>query len=295
MNILSKIILMITTMQFSTAIIFPQQNSQTENKYVFTEDHFSSHIETWKDIFKKTGLKDQPNLHYLEVGVFEGRSFFWMLDNVLTNKASSATAIDVFLDNYWDTFQHNVEDSGAKSRIQIHKGPSREVLRTLPFKSYDIIYIDASHLSRDVISDAVLCWELLKTDGILIFDDYLWFQEALPKDLRPKEAINFFLLAYGGSLEILNKGYQIIVRKKECPCCNETCIPIGDDFLFNWYTKKLYDRKNSKYINLNNGQIEYIDKLLGKLPATHRPIDASEQKVYDSIIQEILLKIKSNR
>ena len=32
------------------------------------------------------------------------------------------------------------------------------------------MYIDGSHAARDVISDAVLAWALLRPGGVLIFD-----------------------------------------------------------------------------------------------------------------------------
>ena len=37
----------------------------------------------------------------------------------------------------------------------------------------DLIYIDGSHLAKDVLSDAILSWKLLKPSGVMIFDDYL--------------------------------------------------------------------------------------------------------------------------
>lgn len=40
---------------------------------------------------------------------------------------------------------------------------------------FDFIYVDGLHLSQDVLYDALLSFDLLKVGGILIFDDYLWF------------------------------------------------------------------------------------------------------------------------
>ena len=52
--------------------------------------------------------------------------------------------------------------------------PSQVVLRRLPLETYDIIYIDGSHATSDVLEDAVLSYRLLKPGGLLIFDDYHW-------------------------------------------------------------------------------------------------------------------------
>jgi hypothetical protein len=40
--------------------------------------------------------------------------------------------------------------------------------------TFEFIYIDGSHDASDVMTDAVLAFQLLKEDGYLIFDDYLW-------------------------------------------------------------------------------------------------------------------------
>ena len=39
--------------------------------------------------------RGRPGLRYLEVGVFEGRSLLWMIDQVLTHPSSQATGIDI--------------------------------------------------------------------------------------------------------------------------------------------------------------------------------------------------------
>lgn len=41
---------------------------------------------------------------------------------------------------------------------------------------FDLIYIDGSHMRLDVLTDAVMAWQLLRVHGILVFDDYEWNQ-----------------------------------------------------------------------------------------------------------------------
>ena len=33
-----------------------------------------------------------------------------------------------------------------------------------------------SHSARDVLSDGIMCWELLRRGGVMVFDDYAWDQ-----------------------------------------------------------------------------------------------------------------------
>jgi len=86
-------------------------------------------------------------------------------------------------------------------------------LRRLPLNTYDIIYIDGSHLAMHVLTDAVLCWDLLKNNGVIIFDDYKWNLDR-PAQLRPKSAIDSFLVCFGGCLEVIHRGYQVIIKKQ---------------------------------------------------------------------------------
>jgi predicted O-methyltransferase YrrM len=49
---------------------------------------------------------------------------------------------------------------------------------------FDFIYVDGSHQAPDVLCDALLSFRLLKNNGVIAFDDYLW-QEQLPYGTDP--------------------------------------------------------------------------------------------------------------
>lgn len=78
---------------------------------------------------------------------------------------------------------------------------------------YDFIYIDGSHVAKDVLTDACMAWPLLKPAGFMVFDDYLW---GPPRDVlhRPKVAIDAFCNLFAEEVEIVHVGYQLVVRKK---------------------------------------------------------------------------------
>lgn len=42
----------------------------------------------------------------------------------------------------------------------------------------------------------MLCWELLKQDGILIIDEYLWRKDEAPINTTPKIAVDSFITIY---------------------------------------------------------------------------------------------------
>jgi predicted O-methyltransferase YrrM len=70
---------------------------------------------------------------------------------------------------------------------------------------FDLIYIDGSHQAPDVLTDAVMSFQLLKVGGVMIFDDYLWtmdkpgFQDVLK---MPKPAIDAFLNIFQRKMSI---------------------------------------------------------------------------------------------
>jgi predicted O-methyltransferase YrrM len=209
--------------------------------YAFGEDWFSS----WQPIWERhlAPLRGKPGLHYLEVGPYEGRAFFWMVDHVLTHPTSRATAIDVFVRgssthydaSYESTFRKNLALSGAEERVTVIKGRSQVELRPLPLDSFDVIYIDGSHDTPDVLADLVLSWALLKDGGLLILDDYRWGPEW-PSDIRPALAINAFVSSFAREIRIVHRQYQMILTKRPDPCepvHYEACSVLGP-YLYDW-------------------------------------------------------------
>ena len=94
----------------------------------------------------------------------------------------------------------------------VNRGPdSAAVLRRLP-PGFDVASVDGSHVARDVLTDAVLTWPLLKSGGLLIFDDYGWNH---PDRLQqPRPAIDAFVDLFAPELELIHMEYRVIVRKK---------------------------------------------------------------------------------
>jgi predicted O-methyltransferase YrrM len=209
------------------SFISEQPEFLPDEPFRFTHDYFTQNIEQWnKDLARFVA---QPNLAFLEVGSFEGRSACWLLQKILTQESSRLTCIDLFeqgrsqgafdttgLDSNRmsteDRFDYNIQQTGASERVEKLRGNSHELLRSLPDSHYDFIYIDGSHIAKDVLEDAVLAWRLLKTRGVVTFDDYEWRDE--PDPLRcPKIAIDAFLRVYEGHYRVVHKGYQVTLEK----------------------------------------------------------------------------------
>jgi predicted O-methyltransferase YrrM len=180
-------------------------------EYAFTKNWTDRKKDDW---LKHLGhLKGKADLTMLEVGTYEGRSAIWFLENILTHPASKITCVDIFVqEGVEERFDHNIAVSGHAERVIKLKGYSQLVLRSLEPNAFDVVYIDACHQASCVFMDIAYGWDLLKEDGILIFDDYL-LRAHLPGTNRPKEPIDAFLSAFEDAVEILHKEWQVILRK----------------------------------------------------------------------------------
>ena len=83
----------------------------------------------------------------MEIGVIEGRSAIWMLENILTHPTAKLTGIDILPKglNWKEIYLFNLDLSGSANKALIIEGASQIELRKLTLNSFDIIYIDACH------------------------------------------------------------------------------------------------------------------------------------------------------
>lgn len=184
----------------------------------FTKDWFTGNIRTWERILEP--MRGKPDLHFLEIGCFEGRATTWLLENILTDASSRITVIDTFSGSeehgkdmsvgLEERFRKNIEP--WKDKVTVKKGESKHILRTMEGSAFDVIYVDGSHLAADVLTDAVLSFFYLKKGGLMIFDDYDWrpYNEEWK---MPRIAINGFLMAFANQIEHVHIGYQFIIKK----------------------------------------------------------------------------------
>ena len=198
-------------------------------------------------------------INIMEIGVYEGEATTWFLKNLMTNKESKFYAIDTFEGSpeYIDTdfskikktFLNNIKKTKRNNQVIVMEMMSFTALNKLIYEKkminqFDIIFIDASHEANDVILDAVLSWRLLKVEGILIFDDYKW-KKIIQKNYRPALAIDSFIEIYKPEIEVLNIGWQFILKKIEK---DDSDLPIVTENIYN-EVNDLYDNYFEKFYN----------------------------------------------
>jgi predicted O-methyltransferase YrrM len=118
----------------------------------------------------------------------------------------------------------------------MHEGTTNDILPVLlsdivqkKREKYDFIYIDGSHFARDVLFDAVLGFEMLKDNGLLVFDDYKWKVHPDVIAGRPKTAIDSFLACYSHHVKVLHQKYQVHLQKLSQQTWESTSYISGDD------------------------------------------------------------------
>jgi hypothetical protein len=174
----------------------------------FGSNFFEKWIPDWQNLLGH--LSGKPNVLGIEIGSLHGDCSVFCADRITNGENSLHVCVDINDNEY---LQNNIK---PYKNIQYIQGKSYDVLRNpnifIPGTA-DYIYIDGSHLAIDVMSDAVLSWSILKDNGILIFDDYGWGAHTTDEKQKPKLAIDHFIAAYAGHVQVLHGGWQVFVKK----------------------------------------------------------------------------------
>ena len=175
--------------------------------YQFTQDWFTHNIPIWQRHLQGfTGIAD---FQVVEIGSFQGMSACWLLDRILTHPTAKITCIDLYFQEH---FKGNIAKTGVAEQVIELEGYSQDLLVDLTSEYYDIAYVDGCHKPTSALQDAILSWRLVKVGGLMIFDDYEFtFPDSPEQDT--KIGIDVFLEMFGNQLEVVHKGYQLIVKK----------------------------------------------------------------------------------
>jgi predicted O-methyltransferase YrrM len=203
--------------------------------YKYTQNWFDGNKPIWDNVIPQMA----PN-KILEVGSYEGNSACYMIETIGAHKDIEIHCVDTWegsiehqqgghaqtdMSAVQHRFNYNVETAtkkvNSKIDLVVHKGYSNVILPKLLTEGkqeyFDFVYVDGSHQAPDVLFDAVVAFNLLKIDGVMAFDDYLW-SEPLPTGLDPircpKLAIDSFINIYCRKIRILPISIgQIFIQK----------------------------------------------------------------------------------
>ena len=197
----------------------------SDEKYEFSQDWFSWAPPVWSQLIGILPARKQ----FLEIGSYEGTSTVWTLEHMLED-GGCLVAVDTWeggdehkkaatdMSVVEARFKRNIDIATAKfpeRRVEKLKMDSRTALAKMmtPAQAqFDFIYIDGSHRARDVLTDAVMAFPLLKDGGIMVFDDYQWGDPTSATE-RPKVAIDAFTTIFADEFQIIHAAYQLAGKK----------------------------------------------------------------------------------
>lgn len=199
---------------------YPKTITQMNGSYEFSTDWFTRKTRGWEKII----VNHDPR-SVLEIGSWEGRSACYLIDRCTEHHSLTLCC----LDSWGGGIEHSAAnmaqverrfDQNTRLAISLARHPvtltkikaqspvGLAQLIAMPARpEFDLIYIDASHQAPDVLTDAVMAFQLLKIDGVMIFDDYLWSMErAGEQDLlhMPKPAIDAFVNLFIRKLRVIH-------------------------------------------------------------------------------------------
>lgn len=161
-----------------------------------------------------------PNFQALQIGAYCGDASEWLLTNVLTDRHAWLVDVDTW-EGSNEVGHQSIDFAEVKafydermrrfSHVGRFQGTSDQYFAQQP-SGFDFIYIDGSHQTEQVLRDAVNADQYLKVDGILAFDDYLWWEYNNARDV-PGPAIDAFIRCYEKRYEVLEKSAQVWLRR----------------------------------------------------------------------------------
>lgn len=179
-------------------------------------DDFTLHITNWRCFLSR--FDDKTNLKFLELGTAQGRATVWLLENILTTNNSKITTVDIknlttiperLMCKYdgqkliVDCIQ-NLQPYIDQNRCNFVKSTTDEFFKHNT-DLFDFVYIDASHDPDQVLRDAIHSFDIIKPNGLLLFDDYGWGECGL--------GIECFLQCFKHKIKLLYKDYQVLIEK----------------------------------------------------------------------------------
>ena len=182
-----------------------------KNKRI-TNDYFSMHS---YNFFKYLNFLE-GNFNYLEIGTYEGNSAMFVANTFPKSKVycvDNWNKTEEYGDQNFDIVEKNFDyNTSSFNNILKFKNNSDDFFKknnTL----FEVIYIDGYHRDFQVLKDCRNAWKILKKNGLLICDDYIWnFYENIKEN--PCYSINKFMDEIKNENKVLEVSKSQIFIKK---------------------------------------------------------------------------------
>lgn len=150
----------------------------------------------------------------LQIGAYTGDATKWMVENILTEPGSVLVDVDTWegsdepvhknmdWEDVFETYKSKNAEAIKSGKVLPVKKTSDTYFAKYQKEEFDFIYIDGDHTAFGVVRDITNAYRLLRVDGILALDDYMWSLNQ-GEFYDPKPAIDWFKNILGDRLETL--------------------------------------------------------------------------------------------
>ena len=240
------------------------------------------------DIYLSEFVNKKNNI--LEINTDKGYTTEWFLNYLCNDKDSLIISVDTWnkskkyknlnITINEKIFDENISKTGRSDQVKKMKMSNSEAINIITDnkktdKIFNIIYIDCSYFDEKLILICIHSLDLLEDDGVMILDDYNW--DNINKEFyKTNITIKTFLYKFESKIKILNKKYQIIIKKKNININNKN----------KEYYNLINDIEKYKMCNIwqniwnnidNNFKIDY-DLILSNKPSEYLSKYGSNEK-----------------
>jgi predicted O-methyltransferase YrrM len=204
----------------------------TDPAYEFSNTWFDQNIPVWDALLPRFAPK-----RVLEIGSYEGRSASYLIEKFGPSQPLELHCVDTWeggiehdragMSTVEARFDKNIQTALRKVGnpqvvVKKHKKLSylalAELITVERKGTFDVLYVDGSHQAPHVLTDAVMGFHLVRSGGLMIFDDYIWSMEEMGKqDMfnMPKMAIDAFVNVFTRKAVVVRGApvYQLYVTK----------------------------------------------------------------------------------
>lgn len=196
-------------------LVEPFDDTWEAEDFFLTKFNIHNYSYFWNKEFINNTI-DIPKFDFaLEVGCYEGFTTKFICLSLL-NKGGRIICVDPLEDYYTkEDTEHKEMFKNQYQRflrtthglpVELIRKTSEIALLELHEFRFDFIYIDADHREMNVFNDGCNSVKICKEGGFILFDDYEWREET-------KRGIDKFLEIHSGHIEIISKGYQVLIKK----------------------------------------------------------------------------------
>lgn len=180
----------------------------------YTNTWFEQHVQ---HIWEERLLPMDYPIRYLEIGVCEGRSMRWVLENLCVEEAVGVDSWRPRRKKEQHVMPLIKERAFSNLKpwpdeLRLIEDSSHTMVPTLPLKHFDLVYIDGDHRAPEAMLDVCNCFRVLKVGGTMLIDDLqkTWVR-GRPQVLPVVHAIP--TLFHGRLEQSWREGRQIAFRK----------------------------------------------------------------------------------